>query len=150
MYAWTIGPDGNANVIPEGTKAVAVTGNPQAIAASDIKWGHAQAAKNYLCVAVVDEVGNVGYLAPVSFGFDSVEPEGTVKFEKTIYGTQSANVIITYKDATSGVAQMKLEGDITSIDWENVAESRSVELLKGDGLKSVRIKFRDVAGNESG
>jgi hypothetical protein len=44
---------------------------------------------------------------------------------------------------------MKLEGDITSTDWEKVAESRSVELLKGDGLKSVKIKFRDNAGNES-
>ena len=149
MYAWTIGPDGNANIIPDGTTAVAVTGNPQAIIASDIKWGHAQAENNYLCVAVVDEVGNIGYLTPVSFGFDSVKPEGTVKFEKTIYGSQSAKVLISYSDATSGVAQMKLEGDITSIDWENVAETRSVELTKGDSLKSVKIKFRDVAGNES-
>jgi hypothetical protein len=44
---------------------------------------------------------------------------------------------------------MKLQGDITSIDWENVVGSRSVELAAGDSLKSVQIKFRDVAGNES-
>ena len=149
IYVWTIGEGGNANSIPEGTKAVSVTSNPQAISADDIKWGLVQSDKNYVCAAVVDEVGNIGYLTPVQFGFDSVVPTGTVKFEKSISGTTTAKVIITYEDATSGVAQMKLEGDITSLDWENIAGTRIVELTSGDALKSVKIKFRDVAGNES-
>lgn len=149
MYAWTIGPDGNANTIPAGTTSVNVASNPQTIDANAINWGHAQSASNYLCVAVVDEVGNVGYIAPVVFGFDSVVPAGTVKFEKTVYGSTSANVVITYEDATSGVAQMKLDGDIVATDWENVANSRSIELTEGDAIKSIKIKFRDVAGNES-
>jgi hypothetical protein len=149
MYAWTIGPDGNPTAVPTGTTPVNVSANPQAIDANTINWGHTQSASNYLCVAVVDEVGNVGYMTPVAFGFDSVVPTGTVKFEKTIYGSTSANVLITYEDATSGVAQMKLDGDIVATDWENVANARSIVLTEGDAVKAVKIKFRDVAGNES-
>lgn len=159
MYAWT---DANktSTEVPEGTTPITVTSNPQVISANEIKWGLVESATNYLHIKVVDEIGNASYLLvqngesfePPVFGWDVTAPTGTVKFEKAVYGTESAYVILTWEDSVSGVAQMKLEGDIETIDWENVpAESkkRSVKLTTGDGIKSVKVYFKDTAGNES-
>lgn len=159
MYAWTDTSKTNT-VIPEGTKAITVVNNPQEITAKEINWGLVESATNYLHVAVVDEVGNIGYLLttvgeerqPHSFGWDKTAPTGSVKFEKGIYNTRNAYVILDWADNVSGVTQVKLDGDITTIDWENVpteSKKRSVTLSEGDNIKTINVYYRDAAGNES-
>lgn len=57
-----------------------------------------------------------------------------------------------------GATQMKLYGDIgagatatteSAASWETYAESKTIQLTSGDGVKTVYVKFRDAVGNES-
>ena len=149
IYAWSNDKDVDT-AVPADARKIGVETSPMTIAASDIKWGLIQSDKNYLHIKVMDEVGNVSYIHR-QFGYDSVAPTGTVAFEKTVYGGQSAKINITYTDATSGTVSMKVKGDIKnpSTDWEAVASTRDVTLSDGDGQKEVQISFKDAAGNES-
>lgn len=149
VYVWTNSTATHTEV-PQGATNITAVASPVDIDAESIKWGLIQSSENYLHIKVMDEVGNVSYLHE-QFGFDNVVPTGTIKFEKTAYGNTSAKAIITYDDATSKVKEFKVEGDITnaSSDWEAIASSRDVTLTAGDAQKSIRIKFRDNAGNES-
>lgn len=155
IYVWS-STTANDTTVPTGATNIDATASPIAIATNVIKWNLSETDKNYLHVKVMDEVGNVSYLHP-QFGYDSMKPTGTIKFEKTVYGNTSAKAMITYEDKTgnggvaSQVAQMQVRGDITnpSTDWEAVASTRDVTLTTGDGQKEIEIKFKDVAGNES-
>ena len=149
IYVWS-NDKATDTVVPADAKKVAVATSPMAIAASDVKWGLIQSDANYLHIKVMDEVGNVSYIHE-QFGYDNVAPTGTVAFEKTVYGGQSAKLNITYADVTSGVASMQVKGDIKnpSADWEAIAATRDVTLSDTDGQKAVQIRFKDVAGNVS-
>lgn len=149
IYAWANEVSTDQN-IPSDITAINATASGQEIPSNQIKFNPIQSDSNYLHIAVKDEVGNIGY-AHAKFGFDNVKPEGTIKFEKLVYGSVSANTLITYSDATSGVTHMAIRGDITNgtSEWEAIAESRTVTLTESEGMKSVDIKFKDKAGNES-
>ena len=70
-------------------------------------------AANYMHVMLVDEVGNVSY-AHAKFGYDTVVPViKTVNFTAEAYPNTSATIKLTYEDATSGVTEMRVSGDIT-------------------------------------
>ena len=150
IYVWA-NELASDQTIPSDITAINATVSGQEIASNQIKFNPVQSANNYLHIAVKDEVGNVGY-AHAKFGFDNKAPEGSIRFEKLIYGSVSANVIISYSDATSGVTHMAVAGDIDNAtsDWEAIAESRPVTLTASEGMKSIKIKFKDKAGNESG
>jgi hypothetical protein len=65
-------------------------------------------------VKVVDSVGNVEY-AHAKFGYDSVVPvTPTVTFTQDAYTSTSATINITSSDATSGLASMRVAGDISN------------------------------------
>jgi hypothetical protein len=149
VYAW-VNEVATDQVIPSEITNINATASGQEIPASQVKFNPIQSENNYLHIAVKDEVGNIGY-AHVKFGFDNVKPEGTIKFEKLVYGTVSARAIITYEDATSGVTHMEVAGDVSnpSSDWEGIAESRDITLTSEEGMKSVKIRFKDKAGNVS-
>lgn len=149
VYAW-VNEVSTDQVIPSDITNINATASGQEIPASQVKFNPIQSENNYLHVAVKDEVGNVGY-AHVKFGFDNVKPEGTIKFEKSVYGTVSAQAIITYEDATSGVTHMEVAGDIdnASSDWEAIAGSKGLTLTSEDGMKSIKVRFKDRAGNIS-
>ena len=150
MYAWvsTVAED---EVLPEGAKGFKATTE---ISSANIYYGSenkpAESADNYMHVRLADEVGNVSY-AHAKFGFDSVVPVITdVKFTKAAYPTTSAEISLVYTDATSGVVQMKVSGDITdgtAEDWEEINGTRFVTLKDTeDGMKSVTVTIRDAAG----
>lgn len=149
IYVWS-NELATSEDIPTNITAINATSSGQEISASQIKFDTIQSENNYLHIAVVDEVGNIGY-AHAKFGFDSGLPSGSIKFDKLVYGTVSATTTITYEDETSKVAYMKVKGDIEnpSSDWEAIAESRPVTLTDSEGMKSIEIKFKDNAGNES-
>ena len=68
--------------------------------------------------------------------------------------TRSVTATLSATDAT----QMKIYGDIVSggsavtestANWEAYTTSKAIELATGDGVKVVKVKFRDDVGNES-
>lgn len=136
--------------VPTNTPVVEDPSATQEVASANIKWGLAQSDSNYMHVKATDIVGNVVY-AHVKFGYDDVAPvAGSFKFNKAEYNTTSATLTIDASDATSGISEMKISGDIVGGgNWETYAASKSVTLSEGDGIKEVVIIYKDVAGNIS-
>ena len=120
------------------------------IGQGNINWTLAQSDANYIHVKLVDEVGNVSY-AHAKFGYDTVNPViKTVNFTAEAYPNTSATIKLTYEDATSGVVEMRVSGDITDgtaeNKWEPIVGTRNVALSEGDGKKNVLVEIRDAAG----
>lgn len=122
------------------------------IALGNISWNLAESASNYMHVMLVDEVGNVSY-AHKQFGYDSVSPViKSAAFSKAAYPNAQALINISYEDATSGVVEMRVSGDITNDSatgegkWESIVGARQVELTTGDGVKTILVEIRDAAG----
>lgn len=120
------------------------------IGQGNINWTLAESADNYMHVMLVDEVGNVSY-AHAKFGYDTVKPViKTVNFTAEAYPNTSATIKLTYEDATSGVVEMRVSGDITDGTaegkWESIVGTRNVALSEGDGKKNVLVEIRDAAG----
>jgi hypothetical protein len=157
VYAWT-NTKTTDTVVPENTVNVSATAGNVDLTADAINWNLEQSDKNYLHVKLMDEVGNATYKS-YKFGYDDFigtteegKKAGSICFEKTAYRTTSAKAIITYNEHdVSGITKMMVTGNITnpSTDWEDVASERSVTLTSGDGQKTISIKFKDEAGNES-
>lgn len=153
IYVWS-DVTASSTEVPSGTNNINASGSPLAIDASKINFsGRKQSATNYLHVKVIDEVGNASYVHKV-FGFDDEAPEKpTLNFEYSVYTSTTATVKIHYSATpdVSGVAKMKVNGDITngSEDWETAAESKLVTFTSGDGIKSVTVQVMDTAGNIS-
>lgn len=150
MYAWVSTVE-NDTTLPDGARGIRAT---SAIGRDSIYWGAedkpAETDSNFIHVRLLDEVGNVSH-AHAKFGFDSVNPViNEAKFTRAAYPTTAAEISLNYTDATSGVVQMNISGDITDgtvEDWEEISSSRFVT-LKGDadGMKSVIVTIKDAAG----
>lgn len=69
-------------------------------------------------------------------------------------GSTAVTLIIGLSDEVTTGYQMKIWGieGVTSegdASWETFAKSKSVNLITGDGLKTIYIKVRDDVGNET-
>ena len=123
------------------------------IGKGNINWSLSESADNYMHVMLVDEVGNVSY-AHSKFGYDTVKPViKTCAFTAEAYPSPAATIKLTYEDATSGVVEMRVSGDITDGtaegQWEPLVGTRNVALSTGDGNKTVLVEIRDAAGLSS-
>ena len=123
------------------------------IGKGNINWSLAESADNYMHVMLVDEVGNVSY-AHSKFGYDTVAPViKTANFTAEAYPSTAATIKLTYEDATSGVVEMRVSGDITDGtaegQWEPIVGTRNVALSTGDGKKTILVEIRDAAGLSS-
>ena len=152
VEAWTsdVATD---ETVGANTVAAVISASPISIASANIGGTKAQSADNYMHIKVVDEVGNVTY-SHAKFGYDSEAPaQPSITFSAAAYGSTSALVTIVYSDATSGVVEMNLAGDITEATgtdkWEAAATQKNVTLTAGDGTKNITVKVRDTAGNIS-
>lgn len=126
---------------------------------SQIDWtGHGESATNYIHIKYVDAVGNAAIIHSAAFGIDTVPPTGgAVAFTRDAYPSTTAAVnLILPTDATSDMttgAKFKIWGNITeaateqTANWQAIAASKSVTLTTGDGIKTVNVKYMDVAGN---
>lgn len=120
------------------------------ISSANIAWNLEEKDANYMHVMLVDEVGNVSY-AHCQFGYDTVVPViKTCKFTEEAYPSVDATINLTYEDATSGVVEMRVSGDITDGTaegkWEPIVGTRNVKLTDKDGNKTVLVEIRDAAG----
>lgn len=146
MAVWTstIAAD---TTLPEGITGVRPVTE---VSAAAINWNLAQSDANYMHVRLTDEVGNVAY-AHAQFGYDSIAPViKSAGFNKAAYPSDQATVEVSYEDATSGVVQMRVFGNIqdgtAEGQWENIVASRQVKLTEGDGVKKVLVEIKDAAG----
>jgi hypothetical protein len=103
-----------------------------------------------LSTNVTDEANDTA-----TFLVDTSPPTGTITIDSGATYTSSTSVTLdlTCDDGTgSGCDQMRISNDGTfdSEPWEAFAASKPWTITAGDALKTVYIKFRDVAGNESG
>jgi len=158
IYVWADYNSTPATALPTSTpKAIAWTSATQTIAAADISYAalNTTNANCYMHSCVVDEVGNKGFeTAAVHFKFDKDIPTiSSAKFSHKVYASTAATVNISATDVGSGVADMQITGDISNGTptgtWETFVTSRDVTLTTGDGYKTVTVKVRDGAGNES-
>lgn len=88
---------------------------------------------------------------------DTIAPQGvTLKIEDGALYTASANVdlAIGCSDASKTGYTMKIWGIADAVQeedakWENFNATKNVNLISGDGLKTVYVKIRDNVWNES-
>lgn len=120
------------------------------VSSANIMWDLKESADNYMHVMLVDEVGNTSF-AHAKFGYDTVKPViKTCQFTYTAYPSRDATIKLSYEDATSGVAEMRVSGNITDGNaegaWETISSTKNVTLTEGDGKKTVLVEIRDAAG----
>lgn len=82
-------------------------------------------------------------------GGDSIAPTGTIAINSGATRTKSRYVVLTLSatDDLSGVVEMRVANGSSYQDWETYATSKNWTLPEGDGNKTVRVQFKDQAGN---
>ncbi len=84
---------------------------------------------------------------------DNTPPTGTISINtnSTYTNTPVVTLVLSANDNLSGVSQMMISNtsDFTGASWENYATTKQWTLPSGDGEKTVYVKFKDNAGNES-
>jgi len=93
--------------------------------------------------------------ASITLKVDNTAPTGTIKINNDNQYTNATSVTLNLSAADSGSgmgtgAQMQFSNDGTT--WsttEAYATTKSWTLTTGDGIKTVYVKFKDVAGNWS-
>ena len=148
MECW-VSSTAKDTVVPSGTTKLAYAENP---IHGQVNWtAKAESATNYIHIRYTDSVGNTSIAHSGAFGVDTIAPDiGHITFSKPAYDTVNGSVTISSSDATSKLDKMMLTGPIEgSGTWEAYATTRNVVFTGEDGNKTVTIKFKDVAGNES-
>jgi uncharacterized delta-60 repeat protein len=85
---------------------------------------------------------------------DTAKPTGSVAVTGGALGTTSQTISLTLSasDGTSGVQQVGFSNDGLNYTWVNygvAGQSMNWLLTEGQGQKTVHVKYRDAAGNES-
>ncbi len=100
-----------------------------------------------------DSAGNISEAYSDTIILDTTVPAGTISINSaaTYTTAQAVTLTITATDNLTDVTQMKIsESDVfTGATWETYSTTKSWTLASGDGAKTIYIKFRDGAGNES-
>ena len=100
-----------------------------------------------------DSLGNVSTTFSDSILMDTTAPTGTIVINNNAASTNTPSVTLnlTYTDGTgSGVTQMRFSDNGANWTvWQAAAAAVPHTLLTGDGSKTVRVQFRDAAGNVS-
>jgi uncharacterized repeat protein (TIGR02543 family) len=101
--------------------------------------------------AVQDAAGNTNTAADrLSRTYDTQPPAGgTVSINGGAAYASSASVTLTL--SVTGAAQMMISEDsgFSGAGYEAYAADRSFTLSSGDGVKTVYVKYKDAAGNET-
>jgi hypothetical protein len=100
-----------------------------------------------------DNAGNSSATAQDTIVLDTMPPTGSITIDGGAATTGSASVTLTLaaSDAGgSGLKEMSFSNDGTVwSSWEPYATTKAWVLAGGAGSKTVRVRFRDNAGNSS-
>lgn len=81
---------------------------------------------------------------------DTTAPTGTITLNGGASYTNTRSVTLTISaDDLSGVSEMNIANHTAYHGWEPYVTSKAWTLSPGEGLKYIRVKFRDAAGNET-
>lgn len=120
---------------------------------TDVSEGRHYAYAKFMTTAGVESL-----TYQTNFIVDTTAPTGTIT-GPTYTNTKTVTFTISASDekpniVTSGVDQMKVwEGsNESSASWERyvgASQEKTLQLSSGDGQKTVNVKFKDTAGNET-
>jgi hypothetical protein len=98
-----------------------------------------------------DQVGNTSAAADDTITLDSQGPTGSVDINSGATATNNAAITLTLNasDTGSGISMMSIYGDTPATNWITYQSSYSVTLSGLDGQKTVKVQYRDNAGNTS-
>lgn len=162
-----INSDQEATNSREITVTLNVTGNPDKVRLSekedlsDASWQTYSAALSFglsdkdgektVYARVKDKIGNLSSIISDNILLDRKPPTGAgIKINAGAEITNSPRLNLTLK--VDGATRMMISEDglFDSEKWESLAASREWPLSNTtDGLKTLRVKFRDEAGNET-
>jgi len=89
-----------------------------------------------------------------NFTIDTVVPDTgsiTINSGDAITNSLEAALTLSASDALSGVTSMMISESsfFTGASWESYSTTKAYTLTSSDGTKTVYVKFKDAAGNES-
>ena len=108
---------------------------------------------NNISAYASDAAGNNSAASTVTIILDNTPPGGAISINNGDQYTDQSDVVLTLSgtDPGSGVSHMKFSNDnVTYSAPEIYSATKSWTLSSGDGIKTVYVKFRDMAGNWSG
>jgi hypothetical protein len=97
-----------------------------------------------------DNAGKISAAVSDAILVDALAPTGKVLINAGATVITSRNVTLSFIAAGATYLKLSLNDGATWGAWEPFVASKKATLTAGDGTKTVRVKFRDVTGNESG
>ena len=168
-------PSGGASVAPGTSVALVISKGVQPVTVPDVV-GHAQGDASTLIVGAGLVVGTITeeYSATVPAGTvisqnpsggESVAPDsavlltvskgvrpvitGSIIINRGAYFTNSANVTLSLTWSSNAVRMRFSDNGATWTAWEPLNTTRAYTLPAGDGYKTVRVQFLDIANYRS-
>ena len=111
-------------------------------------------AADYTIIAHLrDNMGQEVTSAPHNVIIDNTPPKVMnviLKDDKgNLLGKATSNRNISIQSDVSDADSMLVEGDVITQDWVEYTSHLSAQLTEGDGTKSILVKFKDEADNET-
>jgi hypothetical protein len=105
--------------------------------------------KKTIFVTLKDKSGKPSKPVKASITLDTTPPDGTILINTG--DAVTATPLVALKLTAKGAAEMQVsvDGGGTWGAWEKMTGSKSVTLPAGAGMKIVKARFRDLAGNVS-
>jgi PKD repeat protein len=101
----------------------------------------------YFHVASVDVEGRVGSTTSISFRIDTVAPTNVNVIAPE--STTDRNIALALGATGASDVYVSNVNYAESGSWDNLATEKEWKLTRGDGIKSIFVRFRDAAGNTS-
>jgi hypothetical protein len=101
-------------------------------------------------VSFRDNAGKKSIPCKASITLDTTAPGGAVVINGGQATTTSVNVTLKLTASKAVTMRISVDDGVTWGEWEPFAAARAATLPAGAGMKTVRVRYRDLAGNESG
>ncbi|KPA15217.1 Cadherin domain protein, partial [Candidatus Magnetomorum sp. HK-1] len=101
----------------------------------------------YFHVAAVDVEGRIGQTTSIAFRIDTIAPTN-VNVTAPDSATDRNIALVLGATGASDVYISNINYE-ESGDWDNLSTEKEWKLSRGDGIKTIYVRFRDAAGNTS-